>query len=296
MKNTVTKTFLAALLLCCAAAARADSDYLEEKARMEPFYGPYNRGVYAQLHGRLDEACELFAQAAAGAKAMEHGSWQQYKALLALGAAYHARRDYRLAEKYYLDGMASHETMQRDLGALGLSGLGRLYLDRGLPKKAEPLIRVARDLEYRESGKRGDLTRLAAAVSDLGRLSEMLGERKKAEIYYLTALKLLTGLQGAPPIHAGLGAEQMDSYPIILYRLGDFYQRGGDAAAGARYLAKALAAFDLWGGLEARPALKARRLEYRGYTLRALGRKAEAAADLKEAGRQYRLAAFKDLN
>lgn len=294
MKNPVTKTFLALLLLCCGTAARADSDYLEEKARMEPFYGPYNRAVYAQVHGRLDEACVLFAQAVEGAKKMEHGWWQQYKALLALGAAYHARRDYRLAEKYYLEGMVNYKTMQRDLGAVGPSGLGRLYLDRGLPKKAEPLIKEARDLEYKESGQRGDLTRLAAAVSDLGRLSEMLGERKKAEIYFLTALKLLSGFQGEPYIHAGLGAEQMDSYPIILYRLGDFYQRGGDADAGARYLSKALASFDLWRGLEARPALKARRLEYRGYTLRGLGRNAEAAEDLKEAGRQYRLAAFKE--
>ncbi|OGR80186.1 MAG: hypothetical protein A2X32_05970 [Elusimicrobia bacterium GWC2_64_44] len=292
MKNPVTRTFLALLLLCCGTAARADSDYLDEKARMEPFYGPYNRAVYAQLHGRLDEACVLFAQAAAGAKKMQHGWWQEYKALVALGAAYHARRDFKLAEKYYLEGLADYKNMHRDLGAVGLSGLGRLYLDRGLPKKAEPLIREARDLEYKESGKRGDLTRLAAAVSDLGRLSEMLGERKKAEIYYLTAAKMLSGPQGEPPVHAGLGAEQMDSYPIILYRLGDLYQRGGNAAAGARYLAKALAAFDLWVNLEARPALKARRLEYRGYTLRALGRNAEAAAELKEAGRQYRLAAF----
>ncbi|MDD2805432.1 MAG: hypothetical protein PHV33_07740 [Elusimicrobiales bacterium] len=290
----ITKTLLTLLLLCCAAAARADSDYLEEKALMEPFYGPYNRAVYAQLHGRLDEACELFAQAAEGARTMQHGWSQQYTAMISLGAAYHARRDFRQAERYYLEGMAEYKIMHRELGTAGLSGLGRLYLDRGQPKKAEPFIREARDLEYKESGKRGDLTKLAAAVSDLGRLSEMLGERKKAEIYYLTALKMLAGYQGEPPIHAGLGAEQMDSYPIILYRLGDFYQRGGDAAAGARYLAKALAAFDRWGGLEARPALKARRLEYRGYTLRALGRKAEAAAELKEAGRQYRLAAFKE--
>lgn len=293
MKKPVIKIFLA-LLLGCAAAALAESDYLEEKARMEPFYGPYNRAVYAQLHGRLDEACVLFAQAAEGARTMQYGWWQRNKALLALGAAYHARRDFRLAEKYYLEGMEGAKEMQRDLGAMGLSGLGRLYLDRGLPKKAEPLIKEARDLEYKESGKRGDLTRLAAAVSDMGRLSEMLGERKKAEIYYLTAAKMLAGSQSESPVHAGLGAEQMDSYPIILYRLGDLYQRGGDAEAGARYLAKALAAFDFWGNLEARPALKARKLEYRGYTLRGLGRGAEAAAELKEAGRQYRLAAFKN--
>jgi tetratricopeptide (TPR) repeat protein len=287
------KTLLPLLLFCCAVPARAASDYLEEKARMEPFYGPYNRGVYAQLHGRLDEACGLFAQSAAGAAKMQHGWWQKYRGLLALGAAYHARRDFLQAEKYYLEGMAEYKFMHRDLGAVGLSGLGRLYLDQGLPKKAEPLIKEARDVEYKESAGKGDLTVLAAAVSDLGRLHELLGERQKAEIYYRTALKMLKG-EGPPPFYSGLGAEQMDSYPIILYRLGKLYRRGGDAAASSECFNKALAAFGLWEGLEARPAVKARKLEYRAYTLRALGQRKEAAAGLKEAARQYQLAAFNE--
>lgn len=282
----MVKTLLA-LLLCCSATARAAPDHLEEKARMEAFYGPYNSGVTAQLEGRLGDACGLFARAAEGAGKMSGGWWQKYRALLSLGSAYHARRDLKRAEQYYLEGMESFKYMSQDLGAAGLSGLGRIYLDRGLPEKAAPLLKQARELEEKESGKKGDLTALAAAMSDLARLSELRGDSRRAELHYLVALKMLGGGAG-PAFPAGLGAEQMDSYPIILYRLGELYRRGGNAAAARARYEKALEAFSSWGGADARPALRARKLEYRGYTLRALGRGAEAAADQKEAFRLYR--------
>lgn len=274
------------LLLCCGAAAAQTADHLPEKARMEAFYGHYNLGVTAQLDGRLDDACGLFAKAAEGAKKVR-GWWQEYRALLALGGAYHARRDLELAEKYYLQGMESFKYMKQDLGATGLSGLGRIYLDRGQPAKAAPLLREARDLEYADYPRRGELTAVAAATSDLARLDEMQGDPRKAELRYLVALKLLDG-KGEPRFPAGLGAEQMDAYPIILYRLGDLYKRSGNAAAADVRFRQALQWFPLWSVPGSRPAVQARKLEYRSYTLRALGRKAEAAADLKEALRLYR--------
>ena len=275
------------LLLCCPSPARSAPDHLEEKARMEAFYNPYNLAVTAQLEGRIGDACALFANAAEGAKRLHIYGWQESRALLSLGSAYHARRDLNRAEKYYLEGMAYFKMVRQDPGAAALSGLGRIYLDRGLPEKAAPLLKEARAIEFRDYGKSRDLTAPAAAMSDLARLDDLQGDRRRAELRYLMALKML-GPETGPAFPSGLGAEQMDTYPIILYRLGELYRRGGKAAAAKACFEQALAAFSLWGGVEARPALKARKLEYRSYTLRALGRAAEAAADQKEAGRIYR--------
>lgn len=280
------KTLLV-LLLCCPSPARSAPEHLVEKARMEAFYSPYNLAVTAQLEGRLGDACALFANAVEGARKLNIYGWQEFRALLSLGSAYHARRDLKRAEKYYLEGMHYFKMANQELGTTGLSGLGRIYLDRGLPEKAAPLLKEARDIEFKESGKKGDLTAVAAAMSDLARLDELQGDRKKAEFRYLMALKML-GPENRPAFPAGLDAEQMDCYPIILYRLGELNRRGGDAAAARARFEKALEAFSLWSGAEARPALKARKLEYRSHTLRALGRAAEAAADQKESARLYK--------
>lgn len=279
------KTLLV-LLLFCPSPAHPAPDHLEEKARMEPFYIPYNLAVTAQLEGRIGEACAEFANAVKGARKLHIYGWQESRALLSLGSAYHARRDLKQAEKYYLEGMAYFKMVKQDPGAAALSGLGRIYLDRRLPEKAGPLLKEAKAIEFRDYGKSRDLTAAAAAMSDLARLDELRGDRRGAELRYLMALKML-GPETGPAFPSGLGAEQMDSYPIILYRLGDLYRRDGDDAAKATF-EKALKAFSLWGGAEARPALKARKLEYRSYTLRALGWAAEAAADQKEAARLYR--------
>ena len=282
----MVKTLLI-LLLCCPSPARSAPDHLEEKARMEAFYIPYNLAVTAQLEGRLGDACAGFANAAKGARKLHIYGWQESRALLSLGSAYHARRDLKQAEKYYLEGMAYFKMVKQDPGAAALSGLGRIYLARGLPEKAAPLLKEAKAIEFNEYGKSSDLTAPAAAMSDLARLDELRGDRRSAELRYLMALKML-GPETGPAFPSGLGAEQMDTYPIILYRLGELYRRGGDNAVAEANFEKALKAFSLWGGVEARPALKARKLEYRSYTLRALGRAAEAAADQKEAAGLYR--------
>ena len=282
----MVKTLLI-LLLCCPSPARSAPDHLEEKARMEAFYIPYNLAVTAQLEGRIGDACAEFANAVRGARKLHIYGWQESRALLSLGSAYHARRDLKQAEKYYLEGIAYFKMVKQDPGAAVFSGLGRIYLDRGLPEKAAPLLKEARAIEFRDYGKSRDLTAPAAAMSDLARLDELRGDRRGAELRYLMALKML-GPETAPAFPSGLGAEQMDAYPIILYRLGDLYRRSGNDEAARASFEKALKVFSLWGGIETRPALKARKLEYRSYTLRALGWTAEAAADRKEAARLYR--------
>lgn len=282
----MVKTLLV-LLLCCPSPARSAPDHLQEKARMEAFYIPYNLAVTAHLEGRIGDACVQFANAVRGARKLHIYGWQESRALLSLGSAYHARRDLKQAEKYYLEGLAYFKMVKQDPGAAALSGLGRIYLDRGLPDKAWLLLKEARVIEFNEYAKKSDLTAPAAAISDLARLDELQGDRRGAELRYLMALKML-GPETGPAFPSGLGAEQMDSYPIILYRLGELYRRSGNAAAAKASFEKALKGFSLWGGVETRPALKARKLEYRSYTLRALGWAAEAAADQKESARLYR--------
>jgi len=201
--------------------------------------------------------------------------------------ANHTRGNYKQARKYYLKSLNYCRKHKLPELGMAMSGLGRLYLDEKLPQKAGPPLKEACDLKYKDTESADALYNLADSISSLGRLNEQLGNSNKAALYYLTALKLF---EGAPTAFAFkvLDAEQMDSYPIILYRTGLFYETNGEAEKGEVYYGRALAAFENWTGLDDRPALKARVLEYRGRTLKALGRGAEAEAELKESAVLYR--------
>lgn len=274
----MTRFALALLfLLPCGAPAAAYSDL-------------YNRAEEAHKAGRLAEAGALYSRAAAGALE-EKGARQEYGlALTMLAVTEHTRGDLKLAEKHYRLGLAHYR--RHKLGGLNvpLSGLGRLYLDRNLPLKAGPLLKESCELQYKEVGATVEIHTLADAIAAMGRLYEQLGRNDKAEVYYLTAVKLFDKDPAfAKPLREG-DAEQADSYPIILYRTGLFYRRSGKAADGAGYFARALKAFEGWPGLDDRPVLKARTLDYRSRTLRALGRSPEAEAARKEAARLYKQA------
>jgi len=291
--KTLAKIFLP-LLLCAATAARA-AEYINSPMGRESYYDPYNQGVDAHLHSRLGEACEAYSRAAAAALKLGDAPsrWEHARAITLLAAAHHARREYNLAEKYYLESLAEARKHGLRLGSMAQSGLGRIYLERKQPEKAGPLLKAACDIEYAEIGRTSQVgvtaTRdsLAATISDLGRLNELLGNRQKAEVYFLTAVKIFEKAT-APRAFSVIDAEQMDSFAIILYRTGQFYRGGEHPKAGDPYYARALTAFESWDGQDDRPALKARVLEFRGRTLRALGRDAEGLADLRAASELYR--------
>ncbi|OGR81007.1 MAG: hypothetical protein A2X32_08680 [Elusimicrobia bacterium GWC2_64_44] len=282
------------LLLFCAGAARA-AEYINSPVGREVYYDPYNEGVDAHLHSRLGEACGAYSRAAEAALKLDdaYSKWEYARAITLRAAAHHARREYSLAEKYYLESLAYARKHGLYLGSMAQSGLGRIYLERNQPQKAGLLLKEACELEYAEIGRTSQAgvtasrDSLAAAISDLGRLNEQLGNRQKAEVYFLTAVKIFKDT-AAPGALKVIDAEQMDSFAIILYRTGQFYRGGERPEAGATYYARALAAFESWRGLDGRPALKARALEYRGRTLRALGRDAEGLADLRESSALYR--------
>lgn len=282
---------MTALLLALCLAAPAGAGDAAVKPGLETYYGLYNKAAAAHESSRLAEAGALYARAAAEAAKLK-GAEEEYGRALAMAAvAAHTRGELKTAAAYYRRALAHYR--KHKLGGLNvpLSGLGRLYLDQRLPLKAGPLLKESCELQYKEVGNTVEMHTLADAITALGRLYEQLGNDGKAEIYYMTAVKLFEKDPAfARPFRAP-DAEQTDLYPIILYRAGLFYRRSGRSGDGAGYFEKALKAFEAWNALDDRPALKARVLDYRGRTLRSLGRGAEAAADLKEAERLRKQAA-----
>lgn len=275
------------LLSFCAVQARAE-EYVSAVSGREAYYAVYNQAVTAHMASRLGEACRLYAKAAEEAGKLEGAGWEFGRAMSLMAVAYHARGMHAQAEKYYLLSMDYYRKSKMRELSVAVSGLGRLYLEQGNAQKAGPLLKEAAELaeaDEREN-KYSAPYALADAFSALAQLYERLGNKKKAETFYLAAVGLFGEAQTSFAFQV-LDAEQMDSYPIILYRTGLFYVRAGKAERGAAFYARALKAFENWRNFDGRPALKARVLDYRGRTLKALGRAAEGDADAREAARLY---------
>ncbi|HBA60617.1 MAG TPA: hypothetical protein DCZ92_07325 [Elusimicrobia bacterium] len=276
------------ILILAGAACTAEAEtFVAAQPGKEAFYKLYNQALTAHTSSRLGEACKYYAQAADMAAELDDAHWEYGRAVSLLAMAYHTRGNYAQAGKYYQLSIEYYRKYKlRELG-VAVSGLGRLYLEQGQAQKAAPLLKEAAELTKADQAQGVAPYELADAYSSLARLNELLGNKKTAETYYKAAVELFKDAPVSFPFKV-LDAEQMDSYPIILFRTGYFYAKNGRPESAGAYFARSLKAFENWLPLDDRPALKARVLDYRGRTLKALGRAAESEADLREAAGLYK--------
>jgi len=281
---------LAALLLFfCCGALPAQEQFLQAEPGKEAFYALYNKALSAHTTSKFREAETAYLAAMKEAQKSPGPSWDYGRTVSLLAIAYHIHGYPQWAERFYLESLAYGEGENSNPAwtITSVDGLGRLYLQENKLAKAAPLLERALKIQMLDEKKSEEKYGTADLLSALAGLYEKQGKKKTAGSYYLQAVGLFKNKETAFPFRV-LNAELMDSYPIILYKTGEFYRTSGDEASANYYYGRALRAWSNWSDMDSRPALKARVLDYRGRTLKALGRAAAAAGDLNDALRLYK--------
>jgi tetratricopeptide (TPR) repeat protein len=285
MSDISIRTVVASVILFALAAPLPAQQPSPENPA---FDSNYQTGMNMHLASKFKAAEKGYLKALEASEGKEGFPARYWRTATLLAVAYQIHGYPQYAERFY--NSSAHFWLQYDQAYLGMvyGGLARIELQRKKYSRAAKFAKDALRYEAIEEARTKAAERYGSAdlLSLQARICEAQGQASCAEQNYKKALALFAGKSTAFPFQV-LSAELMDSYPIILYRAGAFYhQKGDDEKARALY-AMALTAWGNWTGLESRPALEARVLEYKGRTLLALGRKSEGVSSLNSALSRY---------
>lgn len=284
----IKKTSIASLALLLAGAPLCAQ---QRQAAPEPsslaYSLFYQKAIDAHLTSKFRNAETSYIAAMAEAKKMPEGSGEYGRSVSLLALAYHMHGYPELAERFYLESLDYAEKHNLATVAYTSLGLGQLYLQGNRLSKAEPLLISGLRFAANEERNSREKYSTASAFCQLAEYYEKRGDHGNAERNYNAALGVFGNKETAFRFLV-LDAELMNSYPIILYKAGEFHRKRNHSEKARGYYARALRAWANWTELDSRPALKARALDYKGRTLKAVGNKEGAEEALAGAIRLYK--------
>ncbi|MCX5785734.1 MAG: tetratricopeptide repeat protein [Elusimicrobia bacterium] len=285
MRKTVKLALITIVLTGGTLAAQ--QQFVSPEPGKEAFYKFYNQAINAHMTSKFRDAEASYYAAMTEAVKLPGATWEYGRSSVLFATAYHIHGYLPEAERFYRESLDYNCKNNPEGCFMGISGLGRLYLQQNKLGKAGPFLEQGLILSRREEENVEEKYSTADALSALAEFNEKKGNLKNAEIFYNKAVAIFHNKETAFPFQV-LDAELMDSYPIILYKTGEFYRRQGNIKAANNFYTRALRAWTNWTELDSRPALKARVLDYKGRTLKALGDRSEAAENISSALRLYK--------